>query len=287
MVESERNLCFRYNDKQLGGIESCLSRLLSSDPTCIVSRILATGLDLLSTASSSSSLHAKTVKSLGDIKSSDPYINLHSEALLQWSLGHPSKAASTWEELLILYPFDMMSIKFVSDTYFYLGNREMMRDSIARVLPIWESSTSSSDRPLKSYLYGMYAFGLGETNMIERAEKEARHGLELNPCDGWATHALAHSFEYDGQTSNGIQFLKQTNEDWSKSDIIKPHIDWHWALYEIEQDNLDVAEDILINQMLNQNQEMIMLDFVDIASLIYRLQTCWTKIFEDLFHLLD
>jgi hypothetical protein len=163
-----------------------------------------------------------------------------------------------------------MSIKFVSDTYFYLGNREMLRDSIARILPTWEGSPS--DRPLKSYLYGMYAFGLGETNMIERAEKEARFGLELNPLDAWSTHALAHSFEYDGQTSKGIQFLKQTNENWSKCDIIKPHIDWHWALYEIEQNNPDVAEDILLNEILNRDGEIIMLDFVDIASLIYRLK---------------
>ncbi len=264
----------RYNDKQLGGIESCLSRLLSSDPTCIVSRILATGIDLLSTASLSSSLHSKTVKSLGNVTSSNPYINLHSEALLQCSLGHFAKAANTWEEILVLYPFDMMSIKFVSDTYFYNGNRDMLRDSIARILPIWETS---ADRPLKSYLYGMYAFGLGETNMIERAKKEAQFGLELNPYDGWSTHALAHAFEYTGQTSQGIQFLKQTNEDWKKCDIIKPHIDWHWALYEIEQDNIDGAEEILTNQILNRDEEMIMLDFVDVASLIYRLKLSGSK----------
>jgi len=258
-----------YNDKQLGGIESCLPRLLSSDPTCIASRILATGLDLLSTASLSSSLHSKTLESLGDITSSNKYINLHSQALIQWSLGHFSEAADTWEQILVLYPFDMMAIKFSSDTYFYIGDRDMLRDSVARILPIWETST---DRPLKSYLYGMYAFGLGETNMIERARKEARFGLELNPHDGWATHALAHSFEYAGETSQGIDFLKKTKQDWEKSDILKPHIDWHWALYEIEKGDRDAAEDILTNHILNRDAEMIMLDFVDIASLIYRFK---------------
>jgi hypothetical protein len=168
----------------------------------------------------------------------------------------------------------MMAIKFVSDTYFYIGDRDMLRDSIARILPIWETS---SDRPLKSYLYGMYAFGLGETNMIERAGKEARFGLELNPYDGWATHSLTHAFEYAGETSQGIDFLKKTNQNWEKSDIIKPHIDWHWALYEIEQGNRDIAEDILINHILNRDTEMIMLDFVDVASLIYRLKLAGEK----------
>lgn len=246
-----------------------MPRLLSSDPTCAASRILATGLDLMSTANPSSTLHTKALQSLGDIPSSNQYVQYHSKALLEWSLGQYSQATNTWEKLLVLYPFDMMTIKFVSDTYFYVGDRDMLRDSIARILPIWEAST---DRPLKSYLYGMYAFGLGETNMIERAEKEAKFGLELNPCDGWATHALAHSFEYTGQMNEAIDFLKQTHADWKHSDIIKPHIDWHWALYEIERGNVDAAEEILTNEILNQDTEMMMLDFVDIASLIYRLR---------------
>ena len=259
----------RYNDKQLGGIESCLSRLLSSDPTCIASRILATGLDLVGTASPSSTLHCRTLASLGNTTSSNKYINLHCQALLQWSSGQFSEAANTWEQILLLYPFDMMAIKFVSDTYFYIGDRDMLRDSIARILPLWETSP---DRPLKSYLYGMHAFGLGETNMIQRAEKEARFGLEINPNDGWATHALAHAMEYAGEISKGLEFLKQTNEDWKTCDVIRPHIDWHWALYEIEQGNRDIAEELLKNHILNKETDMIMLDFVDIASLIYRLK---------------
>jgi len=266
---SETIFLLRYNDAQLGGIESTLTRLLSSDPSCITSRILATGLDLMGTASASSSLHSKTLKSLGDRKSSNEYVNLHVHALLDFSKGYFREAAETWERILILYPFDMMSIKFAADAYFYTGDREMLRDSIARVLPIWDSST---DRPLKSYLHGMYAFGLGETNMIERAEKEARFGLELNPHDGWATHALAHSFEYAGNISEGIQILKTTKHEWQKCDIIKPHLDWHWTLYEIEQGNQNAAEEILQNEILNRNSDIIMLDFVDIASLIYRLR---------------
>ncbi|CAM2698010.1 unnamed protein product [Rotaria socialis] len=258
-----------YNDNQLGGIETCLSRLLSSDPTCIASRILATGLDILGTASPASSLHSKTVTSLGNTTSSSEYINLHTQALLEWSLAKFSKAADTWEQILVLYPFDMMAIKFASDNYFYIGDREMIRDSIARVLPIWETS---SNRPLKPYLYGMYAFGLGETNMIERAEKEARFALEMNPHDAWATHALAHAVEYAGETSKGIDILKKTYQDWTTCDLIKPHIDWHWALYEIEQGNREIAEDILVNHLLNKTSDLSMLDFVDIAALIYRLK---------------
>lgn len=253
----------------MGGVEGCLPRLLSSDPNCIASRILATGLDLMATASPSKSVHQKTLETLGETKSSNPYVNLHCQALLQWSLGKFVQASATWEQCLLLYPFDMLAIKFVGDAYFYTGNREMLRDSIARILPIWESS---NDRPLKSYLYGMYAFGLGETNLVERSEKVARYGLELNPHDAWATHALAHSLEYQGRMADGIEFLKKTQDDWRQCQVIQPHIEWHSALYHIEQGNQEMAEQIFLDQILSRDSEIIMLDFVDISSLIYRLR---------------
>ena len=265
---SETIFLLRYNDAQLGGIESTLPRLLSSDPSCITSRILATGLDLMGTASASSSLHSKTLKSLGDRKSSNEYVNLHVHALLDFSKGYFREAAETWERILILYPFDMMSIKFAADAYFYTGDREMLRDSIARVLPIWDSST---DRPLKSYLHGMYAFGLGETNMILRAEQQARLGLELNEHDAWATHELAHAIEYTGRISEGINFLEKSQNHWQQCDTLAPHINWHWALYELEQDNWEKAEEILQNCYLNNNEvELTRLKYTDAASLIYR-----------------
>lgn len=67
------------------------------------------------------------------------------------------------------HPTDILAIKMVTDTYFFLGKQRKLRDSVARVLPLW----SSRDLPLKSYLHGMYAFGLVETNFYAKAESEA------------------------------------------------------------------------------------------------------------------
>ncbi|CAF4827835.1 unnamed protein product, partial [Rotaria magnacalcarata] len=80
------------------------------------------------------------------------------------------------------------------------------------------------------------------------------------------------AIEYAGETSKGIDILKETYQDWTTCDLIKPHIDWHWALYEIEQGNREIAEDILVNHLLNKAGDLSMLDFVDIAALIYRLK---------------
>jgi len=263
-------LFVRYNDKQLGGIKSTLSRLLASDPNCGNSRIIAAAIGMFSMPRPPALAHAQVVETLGDaINSSNRYIKLHTQALIDWSLGYRSRATDTWETILLSHPFDIMTLKIALDTYFHVGNQNMLRDSVARVLPIWESS--SSHRPLKSYLHGMYAFGLGETNMVLRAEQQARLGLELNEHDAWATHALAHAIEYTGRISEGINFLEKTQNHWQQCDTLAPHINWHWALYELEQDNWEKAEEILQNCYLNNNEvELTRLKYTDAASLIYR-----------------
>lgn len=40
-------------------------------------------------------------------------------------------------------------------------------------------------------------------------------GLELNPYDAWATHALAHIFEHQGRQDEGISLLSSTVKDWA------------------------------------------------------------------------
>lgn len=78
-----------------------------------------------------------------------------------------------WERILVDYPTDMLSLKFAHDCYFYLGRQTEIRDSIARVLPVW-----SLKQPLYGYLMGMYSFGLCETSRFEQAEQYARKVID-------------------------------------------------------------------------------------------------------------
>ena len=162
----------------------------------------------------------------------------------------------------------MLAIKFAHDCYFYLGKGEEMRDSIARVLPNWNSSI-----PLYSYLYGMISFGLGESNYFQEAEKMALKGLELNRFDGWSTHSFAHIKEYRNETKEGIEFLNTNEQDWGKCNMISPHLYWHLCLYYIEEEDFEKVVEI--------NREKIwkkaiktgsIYDLVDAVSLITRLK---------------
>ncbi|XP_014675488.1 PREDICTED: tetratricopeptide repeat protein 38-like [Priapulus caudatus] len=90
----------------------------------------------------------------------------------------------------------------------------------------------------------MYAFGLCETNDYSQAEMYARKGLELIPKDGWATHALAHVYEMQGRSQEGISFLSRTLDNWTACSYLSCHNFWHWALYHIERGEYTAALDL-------------------------------------------
>ncbi|CAF4276855.1 unnamed protein product, partial [Rotaria magnacalcarata] len=144
----------KYNDKQLGGIKPSLSCVLASDPNCASSRILAAALGMFSIPRPTALAHAQIVKTLGDATtSSNRYIKLHTQALIDESLNYRSRTTDTWEAILLSYPFDIMTLKFPLDTYFHIGDRNMLRDSVTRVLPIWESSSSTKIEGLPGLIF--------------------------------------------------------------------------------------------------------------------------------------
>ena len=84
------------------------------------------------------------------------YINLNWTEL-HWWLKHfcylcfyrqIDKASSIWEDILVENPLDMLSLKFANDMYVVNGISQGFRDTCARVLPYWNSST-----PLYGYFF--------------------------------------------------------------------------------------------------------------------------------------
>ncbi len=188
-----------------------------------------------------------------------------------------ARAAALWEDILLRHPTDMMALKAAHDTYFYLGEKAQIRDSVARVYPIWTASNRSS-LPLREYIHGMYAFGLEETQFYGKAEQQAKLGLQAQPYDAWATHALAHVYEMATKPVEGLGFLGRTVEQWSKCNLLATHNYWHWALYHLELDEPEAAAELLENEVLRRaggeggGESGSMLDLVDASSLLYRLE---------------
>lgn len=268
-----------YDNESYGGLEKTLENMMNNDPNFILGHCLNHGLGLIGISPESC-----TSKSKEQLLEFNKILDKNSNKLTKRELDHAKAvqclykgdlltACDVWENILHENPTDMMAIKFASDVYFYLGYHSQMRDSVARVLPHWKKSM-----PMYSNLYGIYSFGLVQSCYFEQAKTAATKALEMNKNDGWATHSMAHYYEYSTEYDLGIKFLSQTESDWSICNILSSHNYWHLALYHIEKSEHETAINIYRNHILKDLHADKVLDMVDAISLLYRLKLDSTDI---------
>lgn len=262
-----------YEDDIFGGLQKTIEAIKATDPNFVMGHVLSVGLDLIGTGRSNriDKIFQKEIDDLCSLSQSQKFLTArekqHVEAVKLWSEGMLNDATAIWENILLYHPEDILALKLAHDTYFYQGKSIQIRDSIARVMPYWKIQN-----PLYCYLYGMYAFGLEETNLYEKAESMATTGLEMNSKDGWATHALAHVYEMEGRVSDGINLFSSTEQDWVTCGMLATHNFWHWCLCYIEKGEYEAAFDIFDQEMSKRMKSGAMLDVVDVTSLLYRLE---------------
>ncbi|XP_059043266.1 tetratricopeptide repeat protein 38 isoform X2 [Mustela lutreola] len=241
------------NDRSLGGIEGCLSKLQAADPTFAMGHAIANGLVLIGTGSSVRLDREldQAVKTMVEVSQTQPLTQrerLHVSAVETFAKGNFSRACELWEQILWDHPTDMLALKFSHDAYFYLGYQEQMRDSVARIYPFWTPSI-----PLSSYVKGIYSFGLMETNFYDKAEKLAKEALSINPTDAWSVHTIAHIHEMKAEIKDGVEFMQSSEAHW--------------------KGEYEAALTIYDNHVFpSLKASGAMLDVVDSCSMLYRLQ---------------
>jgi tetratricopeptide (TPR) repeat protein len=187
----------------------------------------------------------------------------HVAALEAWCAGDRFKAVDIWEEILIDHPHDVLAIKLAHFHHFYLGHSRELRDSAARVLPVWSEST-----PGYGYLLGLYAFGLEESGDFATAEETGRQAVEINPSDIWAVHAVAHVMEMQGRSRDGIAWLTETAPHWRDCNNFSNHVWWHLALFHLGLEEHDAVLALLDEHVRAEDSE----DYLDIANATALLQ---------------
>ncbi|VDN27953.1 unnamed protein product [Gongylonema pulchrum] len=155
--------------EKLGGMDKTHNKMIEAEPDAIMSRVISLGLEAMGTGRSlrlDEEYRNELQQLLKDaLKRGTEHEKKHAKAVHIKMVA----ACEQWEEILRETPNDMLAVKFAHDAYFYLGDKESIRDSIARVFPKWNTSA-----PCYSYLHGMHAFGLEECGQYEEAEKQAR-----------------------------------------------------------------------------------------------------------------
>ena len=51
---------------------------------------------------------------------------------------HILKAQDIWDDIVVEYPTDILALKLLTGYGLFYGPKERIRDSVARVLPLWK-----------------------------------------------------------------------------------------------------------------------------------------------------
>jgi tetratricopeptide (TPR) repeat protein len=250
----------------LRGLPSAdLEQAIETDPSAPLPRIARALLDLFAQTAVGRRAAIDRLEGLeAMIEPSSTRERLHLQAALAWSRGKLDVAARFYDLALAREPKDLLALRVGHDLAFFLGDARNLRDVVGRVRHAW-----SEDDELFSVVEGMHAFGLEENGDYRRAETTARAALAAEPSDVWAHHALAHVFEMEGRTVEGIEFLTGSAARWEES-FFAVHNWWHLALLEIEEGTLEAALG-LYDGPVRRAESPEWLDLVDAASLLWRL----------------
>lgn len=195
-----------------------------------------------------------------------PRERAHIAALGAWCAGDFENAVAILEDILLDHPRDILAHKIAHFLYFYLGDAERMRDSIARTLHAWNESV-----PGHGYVLGMHAFGLEESGHYRAAEIEGRRAVEINPGDIWAVHAVAHVMEMQGRQREGVAWTLASEKSWEGCNNFAFHVWWHRALFLLELGDYDAVLDLYDHRFRAEPTDEY-LDIVNAAAMLWRLE---------------
>jgi hypothetical protein len=169
------------------------------------------------------------------------------------------------ERVLAHEPRDALALQVGHLVDFYRGDALNLRNRVSRVLPHWDRSV-----PGYSYVLGMHAFGLEEMNQYDEAEEAGRAALALERRDGWAVHAVTHVMEMQGRIDEGVAWLNERQDDWSRENAFAFHNWWHLALFRMDAADYDGAL-ALYDAEIHPGPAQFVLTMVDATALLWRL----------------
>ncbi len=190
----------------------------------------------------------------------------HAGALKAWAAGDWQRHRDELGSLLAEYPRDLLALQVAHVADFFHGDRESLRDRVARALPGWSREDEGY-----GLLLGMHAFGLEECGSYGKAEETGHTALHYDTDDCWAQHAVAHVLEMQSRQSEGIQFMELRTKHWAQEDNgFAFHNWWHTALYHLDQGRARRALEIYDQGVRPQPNE-IRLMMLDAAALLWRM----------------
>jgi len=244
-----------------------VDRVLADDPRFVFAHCLRAALIVRADDHAARSKLADSVSAIeAECPDMDSSARRHASAARAWLDGDQALAADRYGAIVVDWPLDILALAVAHALDFRLGERRMLRDRIAQVLPEWDPAA-----PGYASVLAMYAFGLEENGQYRRAEKIARRALSLDPRHPGAIHAIAHVMEMQGRAREGLEFLAATESAWRETTGISVHLAWHRALFHLDADDPESALAVYDRQIAN-TRTPAMSDLADASALLWRLQ---------------
>jgi len=189
----------------------------------------------------------------------------HVRALGELSRGGWLQAGALLEDLTIDAPNDALGLLAGHQIDFFTGNARLLRDRIARAMPVW-----SEAMPGYHSILAMQAFGFEETADYFRAEACGRRAIELQPRDGWAQHAVAHVMEMQSRQRDGIAWMRGNEAQWTRENFLQIHNWWHLALFHYDLGEIDEILALYDGPIYGARSTFV-LNMVDASAILWRL----------------
>jgi len=190
----------------------------------------------------------------------------HLQAVSAWANGDISGAVGEWERALAIYPHDLLALQLVHLTYVLFGDVPGQRDVVARVFSLWNNGIVGFE-----FVLGFYAFGLEENRDFERAEQMAVDAMRLRANNPYAVHAICHLMDMQGRQAEGLRFMYDHSESWSKSGFAI-HLWWHTALLHLYLQDFDRVLEIYDNNLRLSRDHDSRYEEFDATALLWRLK---------------
>lgn len=253
------------------GVGAAAEEAAAADPGCVLGRVLAAYLALMSTEAGAV---AAAREALGPFAAAGggqagllPRERQHLAAAQRWIGSDMAGAGALLGDISVQYPTDLLALSVGHQIDFFSGDAVTLRDRIGRALSAWDDAD-----PLSGFVHGMYAFGLEECNQYDQSEQAGQRAVAANPDDVWGIHSVAHTFEMRGQIPDAVRFMRAHQADWTAGNFLSVHNAWHFALYLLQAGDVTGALAVYDTFLHHEGSEDVALELLDASALLWRLQ---------------
>lgn len=242
-----------------------LEEALADSPRFVMGHVLKAYMTLIGADTPTAMLGVAAFETAKDLPANSRECG-HMAAIGSLLAGEIRAAGRILEDVSVAHPRDSLALHAGQIMDFLLGDSRMLRDRIGRALPAW-----SRGMPDWHAVQGMFAFGLEESGLYDRAEAAGRAAVEAEPRNNWAQHAVAHVMVMQGRNAEGVRWMRHDNTAWQPEAQLGVHNWWHTALFHLGLGEIDEVLKLYDGPIYGE-PTAFGFDMADASAMLWRLK---------------